>query len=66
MIVEINEKFSLNMFKTKVSNHLKTFKEQMVLEKTLDLKSRIEWNDTTKTFEASKKVWKPLLMVWIL
>jgi hypothetical protein len=42
MIVEINEKFSLNMFKTKVSNHLKTFKEQMVLEKTLDLKSRIE------------------------
>jgi hypothetical protein len=30
------------------------------------LKSRIEWNDTTKTFKASKKVWEPLLMVWIL
>jgi hypothetical protein len=41
VIAKINERFSLNISRTKVLNHLKTPKEQMVLEKVIDLKNRI-------------------------
>jgi hypothetical protein len=41
LIVEINENVSLNTSKIKMSNLLKTIKEEMVLTKTDDLKSRI-------------------------
>jgi len=66
VVAEINERFSLNIFKIKVLNRLTTLKEQMVLAKAISLKSGIGWNDTTTTFEAPMKVWKSLLNVWIL
>jgi hypothetical protein len=34
-----------------MSNLLKTIKKEMVLTKTNDLKSRIWWNDTLKSFD---------------
>ncbi|XP_042448958.1 uncharacterized protein LOC122033868 [Zingiber officinale] len=61
VVEEINDKFSLNINKTKVMNRLKTLKEQMVLSKEIELKSRIGWNDSFKTFEAPLEVWKSLI-----
>ncbi|XP_042414481.1 uncharacterized protein LOC122003432 [Zingiber officinale] len=61
VVEEINDKFSLNINKTKVMNRLKTLKEQMVLSKEIELKSGIGWNDSSKTFEAPLEVWKSLI-----
>ncbi|KAG6529202.1 hypothetical protein ZIOFF_011398 [Zingiber officinale] len=61
VVEEINDKFSLNINKTKVMNRLKTLKEQMVLAKEIEFKSGIGWNDSSKTFEASLEVWKSLI-----
>ncbi|XP_042410312.1 uncharacterized protein LOC121999738 [Zingiber officinale] len=61
MVEEINDKFSLNINKTKVMNRLKTLKEQMVLSKEIELKSGIGWNDSSKTFEAPLEAWKSLI-----
>ncbi|XP_042410069.1 uncharacterized protein At2g29880-like [Zingiber officinale] len=52
VVEEINDKFSLNINKTKVMNRLKTLKEQMVLAKEIEFKSGIGWNASSKTFEA--------------
>jgi hypothetical protein len=40
----------------KVYNHFKTFKEQMILAKEIELKRGIGWNDTFKTIESPTKV----------
>ncbi|KAG6526251.1 hypothetical protein ZIOFF_016233 [Zingiber officinale] len=61
VVEEINDKFSLNINKTKVMNRLKTLKEQMVLAKEIEFKSGIGWNDSSKTFEAPLEVWKSLI-----
>ncbi|MED6126287.1 hypothetical protein PIB30_076911 [Stylosanthes scabra] len=58
VVDEINDKFSLNINKSKVLNRLKTLKEQMVLTKEIEQKSGVGWNDITKTFEATAEVWK--------
>ncbi|KAG6470655.1 hypothetical protein ZIOFF_071732 [Zingiber officinale] len=61
VVEEINDKFSLNINKSKVMNRLKTLKEQMVLAKEIEFKSGIGWNDSSKTFEAPLEVWKSLI-----
>jgi hypothetical protein len=56
VITKINEIFSLNISMKKVYNHFKTFKEQMILAKEIELKRGIGWNDTFKTIESPTKV----------
>lgn len=56
VITKINEIFSLNISMIKVYNHFKTFKEQIILVKKIELKSGIGWNDTSKTFESPMEV----------
>ncbi|MED6194303.1 hypothetical protein PIB30_027281 [Stylosanthes scabra] len=63
VVEEINEKFSVNINKSKVINRLKTLKEQMVLAKELEQKSGVGWNDITKTFEATIELWKSICLV---
>ncbi|MED6131437.1 hypothetical protein PIB30_009918 [Stylosanthes scabra] len=62
VVDEINDKFSLNINKSKVLNRLKTLKEQMVLAKEIEQKSGVGWNDITKTFEATTEVWKSICL----
>ncbi|MED6162719.1 hypothetical protein PIB30_073292, partial [Stylosanthes scabra] len=62
VVDEINDKFSLNINKSKVLNRLKTLKEQMMLAKEIEQKSGVGWNEITKTFEATAKVWKSICL----
>ncbi|MED6128643.1 hypothetical protein PIB30_099868, partial [Stylosanthes scabra] len=62
VVDEINDKFLLNINKSKVLNCLKTLKEQMVLAKEIEQKSEVGWNDITKTFEATAEVWKSICL----